>query len=107
MSRRGDPDVYYPACHDSAADYLSAADREIPTTRKPKLSYFEQEDVLHLVITEEEEANSIELSPNITAELNEKGELIGIEILQASTFVRDAILEGIQAKVLQLVPAGK
>jgi uncharacterized protein YuzE len=74
---------------------------------KPKLSYFEQEDILHLVITEEEEANSIELSPNITAELNEKGELIGIEILQASTFVRDAILEGIQAKVLQLVPAGK
>lgn len=74
---------------------------------KPKLIYFEQEDILHLVITEEEEANSIELSPNITAELNEKGELIGIEILQASTFVRDSILEGIQAKVLQLVPAGK
>jgi len=74
---------------------------------KPKLTYFEQEDILHLVITEEEEANSIELSPNITAELNEKGELIGIEILQASTFVRDTILEGIQARVLQLVPAGK
>ncbi len=74
---------------------------------KPKLTYFEPEDVLHLVITEEEEANSIEISPNITAELNEKGELIGIEILQASTFVRDAILEGIHAKVLQLVPAGK
>jgi uncharacterized protein YuzE len=74
---------------------------------KPKLSYFEQEDILHLVITEEEEANSIELSPNITAELNAKGELIGIEILQASTFMRDTILEGIQAKVLQLVPAGE
>jgi uncharacterized protein YuzE len=74
---------------------------------KPKLSYFEQEDILHLVISEEEEANSIELSPNITAELNEKGELIGIEIVSASTFVRDAIMEGVQAKLLHLIPARK
>ena len=74
---------------------------------KSKLLYFDQEDILHLVIAEEEEANSIELSPNITAELNEKGELIGIEILNASTFVRDTIMEGVQAKLLQLTPAGK
>ncbi|HEX3555111.1 MAG TPA: DUF2283 domain-containing protein [Thermoanaerobaculia bacterium] len=72
---------------------------------KPRMSYFSQEDILHLVIAEDEEANSIELSPNITAELNEKGELIGIEILQASSFVRDSILEGVQAKVLNLVAA--
>jgi uncharacterized protein YuzE len=75
--------------------------------KKPKLLYFDEEDILHLVISEEEEANSVELSPNITAELNKKGELIGIEILNASTFVRDAIMEGVQAKVLQLTPAGK
>ena len=74
---------------------------------KPKLRYFDKEDILHLVISEEEEANSIEVSPNITAEINEKGELIGIEILNASTFVRDSIMEGVQAKVLQLTPAGK
>jgi uncharacterized protein YuzE len=74
---------------------------------KPKMSYFEQEDILHLVITEEEEANSVELSPNITAELNEQGELIGIEILQASTFVRDAILEGVQARLLNLTNTGQ
>jgi len=74
---------------------------------KPKLSYFDQEDILHLAISEGEEVNSIELSPNITAELNEKGELIGIEILNASTFVRDTIMEGVQAKVLHLVAAGK
>jgi uncharacterized protein YuzE len=74
---------------------------------KPKLSYFKQEDILHLVISEEEEASSIELSPNITAELNEKGELIGIEILNATTFIRDAIMEGVQAKVLHLIPADK
>lgn len=72
---------------------------------KPTMLYFSNEDVLHLTISEEEEANSVELSPNITAELNAKGELIGIEILNASTFVRDAIMEGVQAKVLNLVPA--
>jgi uncharacterized protein YuzE len=65
--------------------------------KKPKLLYFDQEDILHLVISEEEEANSIEVSPNITAELNKKGELIGIEILNASTFVRDAIMVGVPA----------
>ena len=75
--------------------------------KKPKLLYFDEEDILHVVISEEEEANSIEVSPNITAELNKKGEFIGIEILNASTFVRDAIMEGVQAKVLQLTPATK
>jgi uncharacterized protein YuzE len=32
------------------------------------------------------ESESIELSPNITAELNDKGELIGIEIVNAGAF---------------------
>ena len=42
------------------------------------------------------------ISPNITVELNERGELIGIEILQASSFIRDSILEAAQAKMLDL-----
>ncbi len=75
--------------------------------KKSKMAYFEHEDILHLVIAEEAEANSIELSPNITAELNERGELIGIEILNASAFVRDTIMEGVQAKVLNLTTAEK
>ena len=74
---------------------------------KPKMFYFEKEDILHLVMTDEEEANSVELSPNITAELNEQGELIGIEILQASTFVRDSIMEAVQAKLLNLTSPGQ
>lgn len=69
---------------------------------KPKMTYFKDEDILHLVISEENEACSVELSPNITAELNEKGELIGIEILEASSFIRDSILESAQAKMLNL-----
>lgn len=70
--------------------------------KKPKMFYFEKEDILHLVMHDEEEANSVELSPNITAELNAQGELIGVEILQASTFVRDSIMETVQAKLLNL-----
>ena len=67
---------------------------------KTKLAYFENDDILHLAISDEPESGSIELSPNITAELNEKGELIGIEILNASAFIRDSILESVQAKML-------
>jgi uncharacterized protein YuzE len=67
---------------------------------KPHMAYFEQEDILHLVIAEGAEAQSVELSPNITAELNDKGELIGIEILDASEFLRDTIVESAQAKLL-------
>ena len=74
---------------------------------KPRMFYFEKEDVLHVVMSNEEEANSMELSPSITAELNEQGELIGIEILQASTFVRDSILEAVQAKLLNLASPGQ
>ena len=73
----------------------------------PKLAYFEQEDILHLVVSAQDEASSVELSPNITAELNESRELIGIEILNASTFVQETLMEGVQTKVLQLFPAGK
>ena len=72
---------------------------------KTKMAYFKDEDILHIVISEEKEAESIELSPNITAELNESGELIGIEILEASSFLRDSILESSQAKILKLKKA--
>ncbi|MEA3642616.1 MAG: DUF2283 domain-containing protein [Lamprobacter sp.] len=66
------------------------------------LRYFEKEDILHLKISDEDETNSIEISPNITAELNEHNELIGVEIIGASAFLRDSLLESVQAKLLQL-----
>lgn len=50
--------------------------------------YFKKEDILHLVISDESERDSIELSSNITVELNDNGELIGTEILNASAFIR-------------------
>ena len=67
---------------------------------KPRMTYFEKEDVLHLVVSEGPETQSVELGPNVTAELNDKGELIGIEILDASAFLRDMIAESVQAKLL-------
>lgn len=72
---------------------------------KIRMAYFEKDDVLHLTIYDEQEAGSFEISPNITAELNVKGELIGIEILSAINFIRDSVIESVQAKVLDLSEA--
>ncbi|GAB1355371.1 MAG TPA: DUF2283 domain-containing protein [Candidatus Rifleibacterium sp.] len=69
------------------------------------MTYFKEEDILHLVISDDREADSIEISPNITAELNEAGELIGIEIINASGFLRDSVLEMTQARLLKLKAA--
>jgi uncharacterized protein YuzE len=67
-----------------------------------KIVYFEEADTLHLSITDEPEAGSVELSPDVTAELNANGELIGVEIVNASAYLRDTILESAQARLLQL-----
>ena len=67
-----------------------------------RMKYFAQEDILHLALSDEAEAGSVEVSPNITAEVNADGELIGIEIIGASTFIRDSVLDSVQARLLQL-----
>lgn len=72
---------------------------------KTRIRYFEKEDVLHLVLADGPESRSLEIGPNITVELNDENELIGVEILNASSFLRDAVLESIQAKTLQLLEA--
>lgn len=74
---------------------------------KPRMTYFKDEDILHLAISTETEASSIELSPNITAELSANGELIGLEILEASCYIRDSILESAQAKMLEITAPHK
>jgi len=38
---------------------------------------------------------AIAMSPNITAALNADGELIGAEILNTNTYIRDMILESL------------
>jgi uncharacterized protein YuzE len=68
----------------------------------PQMNYFKEEDILHLLISKEPEAGSIEISPNVTVELNADGELIGVEILNASTYIRDFIVESVQGKLVDL-----
>lgn len=70
-----------------------------------KMVYFEQEDILHLKIFDGPEKGSMELGTNITAELNEDGELIGFEILNASEFIRDSVVGSLQAKMLSFAKA--
>ena len=70
---------------------------------KIQMMYFQKEDVLHLTISDEPEASSVELSPNITVELNDKGAMIGIEILDASRFIRDSVMDSVQAGVLRAI----
>ncbi len=51
------------------------------------------------------ERRSLELSPNITVELDDDNEVLGVEILHASAFRCAAMLESIQAKTSQLLEA--
>lgn len=59
---------------------------------KPKMNYFEIEDIIHLVFSDEPQFGSKELAPNITAELNENGDIIGIEILNASKYIQESVM---------------
>ena len=65
------------------------------------MQYFPDQDILHVLIREGDEAGSVELSPHITAELDEAGEIIGIEITDATAYVRDNILESAQGRLLR------
>ena len=66
------------------------------------MNYFERDDIIHIKVKDGDEAGSVELSPNITAELDEENEIIGIEIIGASKYLRDNILESAQAKLLAM-----
>jgi uncharacterized protein YuzE len=67
--------------------------------KQPKINYFEKNDVLHLLIASGKEQSSFELASGVTVELDGEGNLIGVEILNASAFLRDTILESAQAKL--------
>ena len=66
------------------------------------MSYFERDDIIHIKVKDGGPAGSVELSPNITAELDEENEIIGIEIIGANNYLRDSILESAQAKLLAM-----
>lgn len=56
--------------------------------KKPTVNYDPKADVLYIVARKGKEEEFIEIAPGINAELDENGRVIGIEILNASNFLK-------------------
>lgn len=68
---------------------------------KPKLKYWEKEDILHFLFGEGDDyVYSVEVFPGVTAEVSTEGEVIGLEILDASKFIKGMVFDSVQAKIL-------
>lgn len=52
------------------------------------INYDKESDIIYIVTKKGTEDNIIEVSPGINVELNDKGEVIGIEILNASKLLK-------------------
>lgn len=52
--------------------------------KKPKINYDKKSDVFYIILKNGREENHQEIAPGIFVELDKKGGLIGIEILNAS-----------------------
>jgi uncharacterized protein YuzE len=63
-----------------------------------KVRYDVKADVLYLVCDEGEIAQSIEVSPSITAEFSDVGSILGIEILRASKVLTAKVIASLHAK---------
>jgi uncharacterized protein YuzE len=57
-------------------------------SKKPKVNYDSQIDVLYIAIHKGKEEEFIEIAPGINVELDEDGKVCGIEILNASKFFK-------------------
>ena len=55
---------------------------------KPLVNYDAKSDVLYIVAKKGREEEFVEVTPGINVELDVKGEVIGIEILNASRFFK-------------------
>lgn len=55
---------------------------------KPVVNYDTKSDVLYILAKKAEEEEFVEIAPGINIELDEKGEVIGVEILNASKFFK-------------------
>ena len=54
-----------------------------------RVVYFKQEDILHIMAADGPDVRSIELGPDMTLELDDNGQILGVEILNASQYVPD------------------
>jgi len=58
---------------------------------KPIVSYDSSNDVLYLVTREGVEAEFREIAPGVSVEMDEDGQVIGVEILRASRILSDVL----------------
>ena len=58
--------------------------------KKPIVRYDNKVDALYIVAKKGPEEEFVEVAPGVNVELNEQGEVIGIEILNASKVLRSA-----------------
>lgn len=65
--------------------------RRMSAKNQKIVNYDSQSDVLYLGIKKGAEEEFVEVSPGINVELDEKGQVIGIEILDASRVLRPVI----------------
>lgn len=56
--------------------------------KKSQVKYDSKADILYIVARRGKEEEFIEIAPGVNVELDEKGEVIGIEILNASSFFK-------------------
>ncbi|MBM4296184.1 MAG: DUF2283 domain-containing protein [Deltaproteobacteria bacterium] len=68
---------------------------------KPKRSvkYYPENDVLYVLLQAGQEAKTVEIEPGVTAELNKRGKLIGIEILDASKYLQKLIQQRLEPQL--------
>ena len=64
---------------------------------QPRLRYFPDKDILSLWCADGKERTSVELRPQVTAEYDAKGALLGIAMLDASPLVHDLLLPWLEA----------
>ena len=70
---------------------------------KESVKYYPENDVLYVLIQAGEEAKSVEIEPGVTAELNKNGKLIGIEILDASKYLRKLVQQRWEPQLRQRI----
>lgn len=56
--------------------------------KKALLNYDSESDVLYIVTKEGEEEKFVEIAPGVNVELDVRGEVTGVEILNASKFFK-------------------
>ena len=79
--------------------YLYAIEVGAKMKQKRTLKYYPKDNVLYVRLQARGEAKSVEIEPGVTAELNKGGELIGIEILDASVYLRKLIQDRLEPRL--------